>query len=183
MKKLIDIFLAFAKIGVMTFGGGYAMLPMLRREIVENKKWASEDELLDWFAIGQSTPGVISVNTATFVGYYQLGVAGAIAATIGVVFPSVVIITVLAALIQGFYDYPLVGHALAGISAAVAVLIFNTIVNLWKKGVRDIWGGVLFGAAFAAALFFDVPSVVIIISAVVLALVCEFCSRKGRRSQ
>ncbi len=180
MRELIKIFLAFAKIGVMTFGGGYAMLPMLKREIVENKKWASEDELLDWFAIGQSTPGVIAVNTATFVGYYRLGVGGAIAATIGVVFPSVVIIIIAAALIQNFYEYPIVGHALAGISAAVSILIFNTVIRLWKKGVKNIFGGLIFGAAFVAALIFDVPSVAIIVCAAIGAVIYEYISKKRR---
>ena len=99
MKELWELFITFAKVGVMTFGGGYAMLPILQREVVENKKWASEEELVDYFAIGQCTPGVIAVNTATFVGQKRRGVAGGILATLGVVFPSLVIICILAGLL------------------------------------------------------------------------------------
>ena len=95
MKELLKLFLAFAKIGAVTFGGGYAMLPILQRDIVAKHKWATEDELLDYFAIGQCTPGVIAVNTATFVGYKNKGILGGIFATLGVVFPSIVIITII----------------------------------------------------------------------------------------
>ena len=102
MKKLLTLFLTFAKVGVMTFGGGYAMLPILQREVVEKKGWATEEELADYFAIGQCTPGVIAVNTATFVGQKLAGVAGGIVATLGVVFPSLVIISILAGLITNF---------------------------------------------------------------------------------
>ena len=99
MKKLLELFWTFAKMGAMTFGGGYAMLPILQREVVENKHWATEEELTDYFAIGQCTPGIIAVNTATFIGQKYMGVAGGIAATLGVVFPSLVIISILAGLI------------------------------------------------------------------------------------
>ena len=102
MKELLELFLTFAKIGVMTFGGGMAMLPILEREVVQNKHWATEEELVDYFAIGQCTPGIIAVNTATFIGEKKRGVLGGIAATLGVVFPSLVIITVLAGLITNF---------------------------------------------------------------------------------
>ena len=102
MKGLLELFLTFAKVGVMTFGGGMAMLPILQREVVENKGWATDEELTDYFAIGQCTPGIIAVNTATFIGQKQKGVWGGIVATLGVVFPSLIIITVLAGLITSF---------------------------------------------------------------------------------
>ena len=116
MKELLTLFLTFAKVGVMTFGGGYAMLPILQREIVENKGWATDEELTDYFAIGQCTPGVIAVNTATFIGRKQKGILGGIAATLGMVFPSLVIISILAGLIANFAHLAWVQHAFAGIS-------------------------------------------------------------------
>ena len=123
MKTLIDMFITFAKVGVMTFGGGYAMLPILQREVVENKKWATEEELTDYFAIGQCTPGVIAVNTATFIGQKNKGILGGIVATLGVVFPSIIIISLLAGVIESFSHIAWVQNALAGIRICVCVLI------------------------------------------------------------
>jgi len=137
-KLLANLFLTFAKVGVMTFGGGYAMLPILQREVVEGRGWATEEELTDYFAIGQCTPGIIAVNTATFVGQKTAGVAGGILATLGVVFPSLVIITVIAAVLTNFADVPAVQHAFAGIRVCVCVLILNAVVKLWKKTVVDV---------------------------------------------
>ena len=111
MKELWKLFYTFATVGVTTFGGGYAMLPALQREVVEKRGWATEEEVMDWYAIGQCTPGVIAVNTATFVGQKQKGVLGGIAATLGVVFPSLVIITIIAAFIRNFADLPAVQNA------------------------------------------------------------------------
>ncbi len=137
MPLLLDLFLTFARIGALTFGGGYAMLPLLQREVVDNKGWATEEELLDYFAVGQCTPGIIAVNTATFVGGKQKGVPGGIIATLGMVFPSLVIITAIAALLQNFAHIPAVINAFAGIRVAVCVLILNAVVKLWKKSVKD----------------------------------------------
>ena len=122
LKKLLDLFLTFARIGGLTFGGGYAMLPMLQKEVVENRGWATEEELADYFAIGQCTPGVIAVNTATFVGYREAGILGGVMATLGVIFPSLVIITIIAAFIRNFADLPVVKHAFSGIRVCVCVL-------------------------------------------------------------
>ena len=137
MNILLDLFVTFAKVGVMTFGGGYAMLPILQREAVDNKGWATEEELMDYFAIGQCTPGVIAVNTATFVGQKQKGVLGGIVATLGVVFPSLVIISLLAGVIEAFSHLAWVQHAFGGIRVCVCVLILNAVVKLYKKAVLD----------------------------------------------
>ena len=137
MRVLIDLFLTFAKVGVMTFGGGYAMLPILQREIVENKGWATEDQLADYYAVGQCTPGIIAVNTATFVGQSQAGVVGGIVATLGIVFPSIVIITAIAAFLKGFMDLEVVGHAFNGVRAGVTALIFVSVIKLFKGAVKD----------------------------------------------
>ena len=128
-KRLWELFYTFAKVGVMTFGGGYAMLPILQREVVENKGWATEEELADWFAIGQCTPGIIAVNTATFIGQKHRGWLGGIVATLGVVFPSLVIISILAGLITNFSHLAWVQNAFAGIQVCVCVLIFNAVLK------------------------------------------------------
>ncbi|MBR5510351.1 MAG: chromate transporter [Lachnospiraceae bacterium] len=137
MRELWDMFLTFARIGGLTFGGGYAMLPMLQREVVEKRHWATEEELADYFALGQCTPGIIAVNTATFVGYRQAGVAGGIFATLGVAFPSLVIITIIAACLMNFADLKIVQYAFEGIRVCVCVLILNAVQKLWKKSVTD----------------------------------------------
>ena len=137
MNIYLDLFLTFAKVGVMTFGGGYAMLPILQREVVENKKWAAEEELMDYFAIGQCTPGVIAVNAATFIGHKYKGIWGAIVATVGVVFPSLLIISALAGVIEAFSHITWVQNAFGGIRVCVCVLICNAVVKLFKKAVID----------------------------------------------
>ena len=142
---LLDLFLTFAKVGVMTFGGGYAMLPILQREVVEKKGWATDGELTDYFAVGQCTPGIIAVNTATFIGFKYKGIPGGILATLGVVFPSLIIITAIAAFLSNFADIPMVRHALAGINAAVVALIASSVVKLGKSTLKN-------GAAIAIFL-------------------------------
>ena len=144
MKELLELFLTFAKIGVMTFGGGMAMLPILEREVVQNKHWATEEELVDYFAIGQCTPGIIAVNTATFDGPKRKGAMGGITATLGVVFPSLVIITILAGLITNFAHLAWVQNAFAGIQVCVCVLILNAVLKLLKKSVVDKRTAVIF---------------------------------------
>ena len=133
MKELFDLFWTFCKIGALTFGGGYAMLPLIQREIVENKKWSTEKEILDYYAVGQCTPGVIAVNTATFIGYKLKGIIGGIIATLGVVFPSLIIILIIAAFLQNFADLAIVQSAFAGIRVAVVALIITTVVKLLKS--------------------------------------------------
>ena len=137
MRILLDLFLTFAKVGVMTFGGGYAMLPILQREVVEKKGWATEDQLADYYAVGQCSPGVIAVNTATFVGSSQAGHLGGVVATLGVVFPSVVIITTIAAFLSNFMDLAVIGHAFNGVRAGVTALILTSVIKLFKGAVKD----------------------------------------------
>lgn len=133
MQMLAELFLVFFKIGAVTFGGGYAMLPILQKEIVVNKKWGTDEELMDYFAIGQCTPGMIAVNVATFIGYKRGGYAGGIFATLGVITPSMIIITLIAMFLTRFQDSPLITHAFAGIRACVCVLILDTVIQLGKK--------------------------------------------------
>ncbi len=167
MKELFKLFFAFAKIGAFTFGGGYAMLPMLQREVVEKHRWATEEELMDYFAIGQCTPGVIAVNTATFVGQKQKGFFGSIAATLGVVFPSLVIISLLAGVIEAFSHLAWVQNAFGGIRVCVCVLIINAVLKLYKKAVLDKTTFAIFAATaiLSAATDFS-PAIFVLISAV-----------------
>ena len=173
MKELLTLFLAFAKVGVMTFGGGYAMLPILQREIVENKGWATDEELADYFAIGQCTPGVIAVNTATFIGRKQKGILGGIAATLGMVFPSLVIISILAGLIANFAHLAWVQHAFAGIRVCVCVLIFNAVVKLWQSAVKDAWGWVIFLAVLGVSLFTELSPVYCVLAAAAVGIAVQ----------
>ena len=137
MNLYLDLFITFAKVGVCTFGGGYAMLPILQRELVEKKGWAAEEELSDYFAIGQCTPGIIAVNTATFVGHKLRGAAGGVAATLGLVFPCLVIIMLITAFLQNFADLPVVVHAFNGVRACVCALILSSVLKLRKSTVVD----------------------------------------------
>ena len=161
--KLLSLFLSFAKVGVMTFGGGYAMIPILEREIIDKQGWASSEELMDYYAVGQCTPGVIAVNTATFIGYKVGGIAGGIIATLGVVFPSLVIITLIAGILTNFADIPAVKSAFAAIRVCVCVLIFNSVLKLWKGAVKDRAAVVLYLIVLGISLFFDVSPIVFVI--------------------
>ena len=163
MKKLFELFLAFAKVGVMTFGGGYAMLPILEREIVDDKGWASSEELMDYYAVGQCTPGVIAVNTATFIGKKIAGIPGAVFATLGMVFPSLVIISLIAGILENFAELSVVKSAFAGIRVCVCVLIFNAVVKLWKNAVPDKGALVLCLFVFILSVFLDISPVVFVL--------------------
>jgi chromate transporter len=137
MHILIDLYLTFTKVGSMMFGGGYAMLPILQREIVDNKKWATTGQLTDYYAVGQCTPGVIAVNTATFIGSQQAGIAGGVAATLGVVTVPAILILIIAAFLSSFMDSVIVAHAFNGIRACVTALILASVVKLFKGAVKD----------------------------------------------
>ena len=144
MKELWILFWIFAKMGAGTFGGGMAMLPILQREVVDHRHWATEEELVDYYALSQCTPGIIAVNVSTFIGQKQKGIAGGIVATLGVVFPSLVIISILAGLITNFSHLTWVQNAFAGIQVCVCVLIFNSVRKLLKKSVVDKRTAVIF---------------------------------------
>ena len=173
LKELWTLFWTFAKMGVMTFGGGMAMLPILQREVVDNKHWATEEELVDYFAIGQCTPGIIAVNTATFIGQKYAGIAGGIVATLGVVFPSLVIISILAGLITNFSDLAWVQNAFAGIQVCVCVLIFNAVSKLLKKSVVDKRTAVIFVLVLLGGVFLDLSPVWFVIGAALAGIVLK----------
>ena len=173
MKEYLELFVSFAKIGAMTFGGGPAMLPMLERELVTKRAWVSEEEILDYFAIGQCTPGIIAVNTATFIGQKRKGLLGGIIATLGIVFPSVVIIDLIAALLSNFADIDWVQSAFAGIRVCVCALVLNALIKLAKKSVKDIWTAIIFVAVAVCTVALDISPIVYVVLAAVLGIVIK----------
>ena len=180
MIKLSTLFLAFARIGALTFGGGYAMLPMLERECVDRYKWATREELLDYFAIGQCTPGVIAVNTATFVGSRVRGFLGAAVATAGVVAPSVVIIVIIAALLSNFAHIEAVQYAFAGIRVAVAALIVNAVIRIARQNIKNWLGILLCAAAFVVVAVLGASPVYVVLGAGILGLATGLFSKKDK---
>ena len=173
MPIILDLFLTFAKVGVMTFGGGYAMLPILQHEVVENKGWATEEELMDYFAIGQCTPGVIAVNTATFIGQRNRGILGGIVATLGVVFPSLVIISLLAGVIEAFSHLAWVQNAFGGIKVCVCVLIINAVVKLFKKAVVDIPTLIIFLIVALCSIFLSLSPIIFVVMAAACGIILK----------
>lgn len=173
MKELLQIYLKFFKIGSVTFGGGYAMLPILRREIVEKENWLSEEEVMDFYAIGQSMPGIIAVNVGGFIGYKRRREPGAVAAAMGVVSPCLIIITIIAAFLSNFQDNVYVRHALSAVSVCVCALIVDSIIAMWKKGVKDIFGIVLFLIMLVAMTFTEASPVVLVILSAVCGILCK----------
>lgn len=173
MKELFDLFWTFCKIGALTFGGGYAMLPLIQREIVENKKWSTEKEILDYYAVGQCTPGVIAVNTATFIGYKLKGIIGGIVATLGVIFPSIVIILIIATFLQNFADLDIVQSAFAGIRVAVVALIITTVVKLIKSSIKDYLGVIIAIIAFVISAFIGLSPVYVVIAAALTGFISK----------
>lgn len=178
MKELFQLFFIFAKIGALTFGGGYAMLPMLTRELSENHDWVTNEELLDYYAIGQCTPGIIAVNTATFVGYKRRGVPGAIFATLGVAFPSLVIITLIAGLLKAYAHLELVRHAFNGIRVAVVALILSAVVKLWKTGIKNVLGVLIFLASFLLTALLDLSPIWIVLAAIPIGLLMGWAQNR-----
>lgn len=173
MKEIINLFIAFAKVGVLTFGGGYAMLPILQREIVEKYNWAEDDELMDYYAIGQCTPGVIAVNTATFIGQKNKGLLGGIMATLGVVTPSLIIITAIAAFISNFSDLAIVKNAFAGVRVCVCVLILNAVMKLWKSSVVDKATLIIFIGVFLGSVLTDLSPILFIVITAIAGIVIK----------
>ena len=179
MKTLIDLFFTFCRIGGLTFGGGYAMLPIIQKEIVEEKKWATEEEVLDYYAVGQCSPGIIAVNTATFIGYKVHGIIGAIVATLGVVFPSLIIITIIAALLKNFANYSIVQHAFSGIRVVVIALIVSAILKLAKTSIKNSTTLIIAIIAFILVAFVNLSPIYIVIAAACIGLILKFI--RGRK--
>ncbi len=180
MKELFEIFKASFRVGIMTFGGGYAMLPILQREVVESRKWVSEEEVLDYYAIGQCLPGIIMVNTMIFIGQKRRGTIGGIAAALGTVCPALIIITVIAALLSGFADSEIVKNAFAGIRVCVCVLIFNAVAKLWKSSVIDWKCLLIFAAVALGSLLTDITPVIFVLVSALTGIVLKCLEVKNK---
>ena len=181
MNIYFDLFFTFAKMGVMTFGGGYAMLPILQREIVQKKKWANDEEIMDYFAIGQCTPGIIAVNTATFIGQKTAGNLGGVVATLGIVFPCFVIISLLAGVIETFSHITWVQKAFSGIRICVCVLILNAVMKLFKKAIVDKPTLVIFILVTILAYFTALNPIVFVVASAIAGIIIQ--NIKGRASK
>lgn len=180
MKEYFDLFFTFARIGGLTFGGGYAMLPMLQKEVVEKRGWATEEELMDYYAIGQCTPGVIAVNTATFIGYKNRGILGGIIATLGVIAPSLVIIISIAAFIRNFAELPVVKNAFAGVRVCVCVLILNAVKKLLKSSVVDKITFALFVTVALLSIFTDLSPIILVLFAGFSGILVKVREKEGK---
>lgn len=183
LRELLNLFIIFFKIGLFSIGGGYVMLPMLRREMVEDRDWLSDSELIDYYAIAQATPGIIAINTATFVGYKRRGVWGALASTAGMVGPSLIIITIIALFFARFQDEAIVQKALRGIRVAVAVLLSFTVASLIKKTVHGLQGVILFLGAFAGITLIGLSPIPILLTAACIGLAAGALARRKEVDQ
>jgi chromate transporter len=178
LKDLFTIYFAFFKVGAFTFGGGLAMMPMLQKELIEKKQWLTEEELLDYYAVGQSTPGIIAVNVATFVGYKRAGILGGIFGTLGIISPSLIIIMILANLINSISDYPIVQKALTGINVAVAALLTSVIINFAKKTIKNVWNAIFMLISFLLIFALKVPSFIVILFGLATGIILTFIHKK-----
>lgn len=181
-KELATLFGVFFKIGAVTFGGGYAMLPLLNSELADKRGWTTNEQLLDYYAIGQSTPGIIAVNVATFIGYNRAGILGGIIATAGVVMPSLIIITLLARFISNFSEIAWVQKALTGINVAVAAMLSKAVWTFTKKSVKNIWSFLILTAAFVAMYFFGIGSVWVIVTSAALGIAMSWLPAQRKNS-
>lgn len=182
MQAYFDLFFTFARVGLFTFGGGYAMLPLLEREVVRNKGWCTSEELMDMYAIGQCTPGIIAVNVSTYIGNKQKGPIGAIFSTLGIVSPSILIISILASVLTNFADLPIVQHAFGGIRIVVCALVTKTVSTMQKKNIKDIPSMLIFLLTFLAIVLIGVsPVFVVMIAGVAGVLIQRFyaAQKKG----
>ena len=184
MNELLELYITFVQIGCVNFGGGYAMLPLLERELVDKRHWTTMDDLRDYFSIGQCTPGIIALNVSTFIGEKKAGVAGALCATSGFLTGPIIIILVIASFLSNFADLPVVQHAFAGIRVCVCVLILQAVMRLWKKSVVDAFALILYLVifslnAFSSVLPVKVPAAVLVICAGVIGVLMSMRNRKA----
>lgn len=179
-KMLWTLFITFFKIGGFTFGGGYAMIPLIEREMVEGKGWINREDIVDILAVSQSLPGAIAINSATFIGYKIAGIPGAISATLGVILPSVIVITVIASIFVAFKENMIVQKVFAGIRSAVVALIAVAAWNIGKSSIKDAIGLVIAIGAFIASAILDIHAIYIILVGIMLGLIIQGIN--GRRT-
>lgn len=171
MNILLDLYISFVKIGFMTFGGGYAMLPILEREVVEKKKWATSEEILDYYAIGQSTPGIIAINTATFCGYKMAKNIGGLVASLGFITPSIIIITLISKFLENFSHIEAIQHAFVGIRIAVCALVLYSVIKMVRKNANSLGKFAVFLLTFLGIAVLNISPVLIVIGVGLLGIV------------
>lgn len=171
MKDLWKLYAAFFRIGGLTFGGGLTMLPMLKYELVEKNGWVTEEDLLDYYAVGQCTPGIIAVNVSTFVGYKKKGIPGAIFSTLGMVSPSLIIVSILAFFLEQFMSNQIVAHAVGGIKVVVCALMLQTVITMAKKNLVSAICYVVAILAFLLAVFTPIPTVLLVLVAGIFGII------------
>jgi chromate transporter len=181
-KKALQLFITFFKIGAFTFGGGYAMIPLIQKEMAENKKWITDDDILEIIAIAESTPGPIAINSATFVGYRVCGFWGSFFATLGVVLPSFIIILIISYLLDGFGDMPVVKYAFNGIRAGVLALLFKALWSMYKKCPKGIVSYIIMAASFVLTAFLDIPVLFVLIGCAVFGLVSSIIIHRRNKA-
>ena len=169
--SLLELYTAFFKVGLFTFGGGLAMLPIIEREVVDNKKWATYEELLDYYAVSQSTPGIIMVNVSTFIGYKERGLIGGIISTLGVISPSLIIITLIASLIENFASISYVQSALKGIAAGISAIMISSLIKLGKSSIKDILGVVLCIIGFVISFFTKISIIYVVVFGIAVGII------------
>ena len=179
MKDLFTLFGLFFKIGIMTFGGGYAMLPMLERELVTKRSYVTLEEIMDYFAIGQCTPGVIAVNVGTFIGHKNRGILGGIVATLGVVTPSVIIISLIATVLNSVYQNPIVKSAFKGIGIAVCAILVQAELKIGKAGIVDKFTALVAVIAFLLSMFLNISTIVVIVAAGIAGIAYKYLHNKN----
>ena len=181
LRELLDIFMIFFKMSSVTFGGGYAMLPILQREIVQKRNWMSEERIIDYYAVSQGLPGIIAVNVSIFIGKERKGILGGIAGALGIVGPCLVIITIIAAFLSNFQDNPLVRNAFAGIAVCVSALILSSVISLWKKGVVDQVGIGIFAVVFLGMMATGITPILFILAAAIFGIIYKKALGGDRR--
>lgn len=180
--SLITLYISFFSVGAITFGGGYAMLPFLERELCDNKKWITSDQLFDFYAIAQCTPGVIAINVATYIGYNKRGFLGAICASLGVISPSIIIITIITAVFKNFQNNIYVIRAISGIKIVVCAMMTHTIYKMIKKSIVDKTTFILFIIALISIFIFNINIIIIIISSILLGLIINQIKRSFKHA-
>ena len=180
MKILWQLFLTFFRIGAFTFGGGYAMIPLIQKEVVENKKWASDDDILDIIAIAESTPGPIAINSSTFVGYRVAGFWGAFFATLGMVLPSFTIILIISYILKEFQDIKAVQFAFNGIRAGVLALLIKALWSMYKKAPKGLVSYIVMALSFILVAFLKINVIYVLILCAVIGLVSSFMAERRK---
>lgn len=178
LNKAWHLFLTFLKIGAFTFGGGYAMIPLIQKETSEKKHWISDEEIFEIIAIAESTPGPIAINSATFIGYRVAGVFGAFCATLGVVLPSFVIISAISFVLRQFESLKVVRYAFNGIRAGVLALIVKALFTMYKQCPKNIFSYIIAGCAFFVVAFFDINALYVILGCAILGLVYSLIAKR-----